>query len=450
MAVDEEVISLLKEASFKEYVLGSTLVYCNEADSARQMAYLCFITDYDNPLEAQAAEVLGDFFLQAMEKGTPEYKTKGSLIRAFRSARTDKPEPHFARAHHKLIFNIPLVFPAGENGENSLKYVLKLVDKGLASPLVRIPEENVPVVEQARAETMHEIQERMMNHGGRARSLFNRKYFANLPLSEEDEARIVKKASADNLLEMFDAFLERSFPIVLFSGDMSPKTLETLLIPFMQKYAGNGNKSVLTEPVIEQLPKAGEPVFEKGPSDKMIFIRGYPLKEVPGNEREKYLLFMLGYILGGSWKSPLMQIIREKHNLVYGIFSSYFPERNMVAIETNHDPLFYDKIAELSGEIAGGVLEGNVTEEQVGWARSDLLERKVITYSGSLVSCNQPSYRITDAFNRFILKKSKLSLKDGYKMIDSIGIDDLKSAAGKFFDTNENQIFTYSKTGRVK
>lgn len=446
--IDQNVISLLEQTKFSRHELDGVLSYYNEAQSTRQGAKLYFVSRYATPEAAHQAEILMDIYLRAIEKGTPNYPTKDSLERAFRSARTTIPDLYTNRILNQLMFVVSLSFPSGEIAKRSLEHILSVINEVLTSPRVRTPDEGAEVMEEARGEVINSIKDRAQNHSARASSLFLQRYFPNiLPFGDETEEEIVRQASVNELAETFDKQLAESFPVLLFSGDTPFESIADSLIPFVASYAGKGNGSVLTMPQPLVFPEVGAPVFEYGPSDQMQFLRAYPLTSIPEKEDEKAELGVVNYILGGSWTGQLMQIVREKHHLVYSIKSSYGKSKNMIRVSTEHNPAFYSRIEGLTREIVEDIASGNFTDEQFAKAQDELLEGVLISPGRSLITCNQPGFRLDRAYSQFIAKTTKLSPVEEYLLMASLEPCSARQTVQRYLNPNISQIFTYSKEG---
>lgn len=446
--VDPRVITLLEQAEFSRHDLDGLVVYHNRAESSRQMARLCFVAQYDTPKEAAEAELLSGFYLRAAERGSEHYPTKDSLTRAFLGARTALPDINLERRRDMLFFAIDLSVPAGEKGKPSLEHSLSLANIMLNSPLVRTPDEGPAIMELAREGSIRIIEDAVQDHSERATRLYSERYFpAIYPLDTGGELDILRKAGLSDIVDAYEGFLSRSVPVALISGDSPVEEIAVPLSGFAAGQAPKGEESVLSQPEVLQMPAAGEPVFEHGPSEQMQFLRCYPLAEVPDSMRDRAALAVVNTILGGGWTGRLMQVIREKHHLVYGISSAYQRFMNSIILKTEHDPALYKKISQLTQGIVNEIASGRFTNNEFEAVQDQMLEQMLVSSQGGLATCDQPSFRIDRASDRFISKVAELSLAEAYRLVASLSPEEGRRACRRYLGPSESQIFTYSDRG---
>lgn len=447
--MDQDVLSLLKQTEFSCHELEGVRAYYNKADAPRQALMLTFSALYDSPKEAQEAEIAIDFFLHAAQKGTPQYPTEDAIARAFLEKRVHPPRLYTNRNKNCVTFVISSLLPAGTStGLVALDYSKEILEDLFYHPLAL---EDDSIFAKAQQETLDEIAERISDHDKMAAYHFFRKYFSEeVPLSIEEERERVQQATMEALVEQFTAHLQRSFSVALFSGSMPQRVALTMMQIAAKKYGGSGTEDVLKKQSYQPMSISEEQYHQEGPSEKMQLFQAYALREIPQNLKDKAALRVLNQVLGADWNSLLMQIIREKHHLVYGIYSEYSSLRNMMMITTSHNPQDYQRIVDLTAEIVSDIVKGTITKEQFEHAQERLLESTLVqggSFSGGIKTCDQPQFRIASAYNLYVSGLHEESRLDEWKQIAALKHSDVQDAAERFLDSKNRQIFTY---GQVK
>ncbi len=446
--LDESVVDMLEDTEFSRHETDSLLTYHNKAEPSTQKAKLCLVSEYDTAEEAAVAELLTDFYLAAINKGSEKYPSSDALTRAYWSTRTNGPSLYTMRSRDRLTFTMDISIPPGDKGEATLEHVFSIVDDTLSSPLLLTEDDGERILEEAREQCINGIEDNIKNHSGRAHTLFKSRFFPEMePLSMEAELEMIQTASLSKLTSAYEGLLSKSFPVLLFSGDSKLDEIQGQFINFAKEYEGTGEESVLQQPEILRMSTEQMPIAETGPSQQMQFIRAYPLIETPSTAEDKAALKVVNNILGGGWTGYLMQIIREEHHLVYGINSSYNRFTDSFTIRTEHDPSNYEKMSKLTQEIVEHVASGGFTDEEFVKMQEQMLEGMLVGGGRNLVSCDQPGFRIGEAYKQFIIQTVDQAPAERYKILAGLSPEDGRRAAQKYLNPAINQIFTYSSGG---
>ena len=446
LPLEEEALKLLGATEFSREDSNGIAVYANRAGPTLQEARLCFVTNYPSAEEAAREEFLTDFYLAAAKKGTASHPTMDALTRAFVSSRLNPPKLYTQRWREKVAFVLEMSLPAGDAGARSLGQALPLVKDILSTPLVRTPGQGEEILELTRQDSLKTIEDRTNDHGNHARFLFNRRYFPQMePLDVDAQKALVGGASLADLVAATEGLLAHAFPLLLFSGDASPEQIAAPFASLAAGYSPAGDESALSQMRMLAMPSPGEPVFETGPSEQTQFISAYPLREAPATDRERFSLALVNAVLGGGWSGRLMQVVREKHHLVYGIYSGFDDKRNLVMVRTEHDPRLYGRILGLVQGLVGEVASGDFTDEEFTRQQEQMLESLLVSHGHELASCDQPSFRIDRAYNRFVIGGTDLPLAERYTILAGLSPEDGRDAARRFLDPALNQVFTYAK-----
>ena len=430
---------MLRETEFSRQDSGNAAVYTNHAESSSQAAQLSLVRSYGSAEEAVRAELLVDIYLAGVRKGCASFPTADSLTRAFYMARTQQPSVHTERWRDMLEFVVKVHVPAGERGVSAMGSAMDIVAEMMAQPLLRDAAHSERILELAREEVIRSLEDRIQHHPSYAYSLFDLRYFPqDSPLSVPGLLDLARNATFEDIIRAYEGVFAASSPVLLLSGD-SPEGIASPVLGFAAQSAGQGTLPPLE--VLEMGP-VGKPVAEEGPSEHTQFLRAYTLAAVPG-ERERSALRLVNRVFGGGWTGRLMQVVREKHHLVYGIYSGYQEYRNMIRLGTEHDPRLLGRITALTQEIAEEVFSGKFQDEEFRKVQEQAIE-EMLTARGPLRSCDQPSFRIDEA-HRLHVKRAGVGLAEQYETLTSFDPAEARHIALHYLSPGRSQIFTYGR-----
>lgn len=86
------------------------------------------------------------------------------------------------------------------------------------------------------------------------------------------------------------------------------------------------------------------------------------------------VLQLLNIILGGSSQSKLFSEIREKQQLVYSIYSSYFHELSILLINLETEANSEEKAIQETQKVLSRIQEGHISEEEIDLAKAYLIK----------------------------------------------------------------------------
>ena len=130
---------------------------------------------------------------------------------------------------------------------------------------------------------------------------------------------------------------------------------------------------------------------------------------------------------------------------MYGISSGFDDKRNLLMVRTEHDPRLYGRIRDLVQGLAEDVASGNFTDEEFTKQQEQMLESLLVSHGHGLASCDQTSFRMGQAYNRFVIGGTDLPLAERYTILAGLSPEDGRDAARRFLDPALNQVFTYAK-----
>jgi predicted Zn-dependent peptidase len=151
----------------------------------------------------------------------------------------------------------------------------------------------------------------------------------------------------------------------------------------------------------------------------------------PGPRRadpDRYAVFVVDTILGGSWSSRLFQEVREKRGLAYSVYSytSLFTDAGLTAIYCGSR----QEAVEEAMDVILGVLhdfQKDVAEEAIARAKNHL--------KGTLVlSMESPSSRMHSLGRAVLMEMPVLTVDEVLERIDAVTHDDVMAAVRRYYD----------------
>lgn len=145
------------------------------------------------------------------------------------------------------------------------------------------------------------------------------------------------------------------------------------------------------------------------------------------DDKDRWVLYALSTILGGSMSSRLFQNIREREGLCYSIYSfhSSYIDRGVFGIYCGTSPENYERALNLIIKECGQLLKEGVTEEELTDAKTFLKGNFALSLEStevrmSQLAKNEMIFGRSFSFNEMVEKINAISLDDFYKVAASI------------------------------
>lgn len=151
----------------------------------------------------------------------------------------------------------------------------------------------------------------------------------------------------------------------------------------------------------------------------------------PGPRRgdpDRYAVFVVDTILGGSWSSHLFQEVREKRGLAYSVYSytSLYADAGLTAV-------YFGSRQEAVGEAMGVILD--VLGELESLITDSAIERAKNHLKGQLVlSMESPGARMQALGRSVLLEQPVLSVDEVLERIDAVDHDAAVEAVRRYYD----------------
>ena len=151
----------------------------------------------------------------------------------------------------------------------------------------------------------------------------------------------------------------------------------------------------------------------------------------PGPRRtdpDRYAVFVVDTILGGSWSSHLFQEVREKRGLAYSVYSytSLYTDAGLTAIYFGSREEAVEEAMDVILEVLHD-FEEDIAEESITRAKNHL--------KGTLVlSMESPSSRMQTLGRSVLMEMPVLTVDEVLERIDAVTHDDVMAAVRRYYD----------------
>lgn len=255
---------------------------------------------------------------------------------------------------------------------------------------------------------------------------FYGKNHQNSPINPDEAIEDIKKSTREDLLKYHKEFYGRGSMVIVVVGDVSHKVLSDMIKEKLSKLP-----IVNTKPIKEKA--LGQPVSVKtyvSMQDKTStdFIVGTPLG-IDRYSNDYIPLYLANHVLGGNFSARLMQTVRVKEGLTYGINSS------VSGMGNGNDGYWY-----VGGTFAPQLLEKgeSATLEQIKlWATEGITQEELDTAKSTINGNYQVGFDTTGGIASSILNSildyGSLDYIDNFTMsINSVTLDQVNSAIKKY------------------
>lgn len=287
------------------------------------------------------------------------------------------------------------------------------------------PRFDADAIERVREQVQSVIRSNSTDPGQIASDRFNALAWGDHPYgsSSDGTAESVAALGRDDILAARDSILARDRMFVAAVGDITAAELGALLDELLGALPETGaplpvRATYLLEPGLTVVP------FE---TPQSVAIFGH--EGIDRNDDDYIAAYILNEVFGGGgFESRLMQEVREKRGLTYGIGSYLVP--------MDHGALVLGQFASANGKIAEGVevvraewarIAEGLTQEELDYAKTYLTGAYALRFDG-----NAPIARILVGMQSIGLPASYITERNA--LVEAITLEEINRVARALFD----------------
>lgn len=311
---------------------------------------------------------------------------------------------------------------------------VSLLRDSLANP--RFDEQ---AIKRVRAQVMSNIRSSLKDPRDLAGMAFDKLVYGEHPYATSRNGTVesVSSLKREDLLDAHKAALARDRVFISAVGDITEDELKHLLDDLLGDLPKTG--APLPKPADVNLPGGVKVVDFETPQSVAMFAQ-------PGIDRDDpdfFAAYILNHILGGgSFESRLMEEVREKRGLTYGVYS-YLADRDGAQLWMGSVSSANDRIAEAVEVIRNewaGIRENGVTEQELEDAKTYLTGAYPLRFDG-----NGPIADITVAMQMENLPTDYILNRNA--MVEEVTLEDVNRVAQDLLDPSR---LTFVITGQPK
>lgn len=311
---------------------------------------------------------------------------------------------------------------------------VSLLRDSLANP--RFDEQ---AIKRVRAQVMSNIRSSLKDPRDLAGMAFDKLVYGEHPYATSRNGTVesVSSLKREDLLDAHKAALARDRVFISAVGDITEDELKHLLDDLLGDLPKTG--APLPKPADVNLPGGVKVVDFETPQSVAMFAQ-------PGIDRDDpdfFAAYILNHILGGgSFESRLMEEVREKRGLTYGVYS-YLADRDGAQLWMGSVSSANDRIAEAVEVIRNewaGIRENGVTEQELEDAKTYLTGAYPLRFDG-----NGPIADITVAMQMENLPTDYILNRNA--MVEAVTLEDVNRVAQDLLDPSR---LTFVITGQPK
>src|SRR3989338_5950323 len=207
-------------------------------------------------------------------------------------------------------------------------------------------------------------------------------YGADNPWAREPVEEDIKKLTRNDAQTFHATFFRPQNIILAIAGDFSTEKVISMLEQWMQEVSS----LPFTFPVVPETPlqfKARDLWIDKDLTQSYIHLGHLGVKRT---NPDKYALLLMNYILGGAFKSRLVEEIRSQRGLVYYVSSGFSPETDYglfeVRLATKSEST-EEAIAAITSHIRRLHEGGGVSDLELAFAKKSLLNQQIFSFDSA-------------------------------------------------------------------
>ena len=326
--------------------------------------------------------------------------------------------------------SISLYFSAGrDHFSGSLKTLTR--KKETAFNLLELaltkPRFDAEPVERMRQANISRIQNSKSEPDWIGARIFNDKAFTNHPYARNSGGTLttLKTLTADDLKQYHQTYLTQNNLVVAAAGDITARELETILETIFGKLPKTEVKADFENLTLQNQQKSF--FYNQDIPQTMITVA---LPSFASDHPDYYALCVLNYIFGGGgFGSRLMEEVREKRGLTYGIYSSLqsMDYADLMRISVSTKTKSVEEVLTIIKEEMIKLQQQPVSKEELADAKSYL--------TGAMPLGLTSTEKISSTLLSLRLNERDINYLDAYKEnINAVQVDDIQRVAKQILD----------------
>lgn len=268
-------------------------------------------------------------------------------------------------------------------------------------------------------------------------------YGKDSPMGEFETEESVTGITLDDVKKSYGGYITPSRSYLTFIGDITPAKAKALA----QKAFGNwtGTKLQLPKLALVKNPSATEIDLIDVPSAVQSEITVTNLVSIPMSSPDYFAAILANQILGGGGTGRLFVNLREKHGFTYGAYSSIGSGRfqsTFTASASVRNDKVDSAVAEFLSEI------NRIRTQKV--TAKELADAKALYNGNFALSLERPATTAQFASTILINGLNKDFYRTYLQKINKVTVDDVQSAADKYFNYSNTRIVVVGKADVVK
>lgn len=236
-------------------------------------------------------------------------------------------------------------------------------------------------------------------------------------------AETIRSLRRQDLLHYIEAHYDPAQTVVAIAGNFEQKTVDRLV----SRYFGKGRPAKGGSVNGRRPPEVHGGLLTKKKSLEQVHLC-LGLKGVAAGHKDRYALFALNNVLGGSVSSRLFQEVREKRGLVYSIYSflSGYSDVGTITVYAATRPKEVDRVAELICREVGRIGRRSI-------ARHELVRAKNQMKGSLMLSLESSNSRMSKLAKDELTYGTCSSLEEMLAHIDRVNEEQIFNTARHFF-----------------
>lgn len=336
-----------------------------------------------------------------------------------------------ARAHARALESLAASFSYDASDDAvsiSARFLTENRDAALAllRDTIHAPRFDQDAIERVRAQILSSLQSDAKDPDSIARSTFSKLAFGDHPYGSDGEGTVesVSALTREDIVQAYDDVFAKDRLYVSLVGDITPEDAGILVDRLLQDLPDAGR--ALPGPAEVTLTGGTTVVEFDTPQSVAIFGQD----GIDRDDPDFFAAYVLNQVLGGgSFESRLMDEVREKRGLTYGVYS-YLASRDLAAVYLGSVASANDRIAQaievIRAEWAKAASEG-VTAEEVEAAKTYLTGAYPLRFDG-----NGPIARILTDMQMEGLPRDYIATRND--KMRAVTVEDVNRVAAELLD----------------